>query len=76
MIVTTGKIIKIETLDKYYFERSAETPGLVTVRSASVLRNGNEVLSLPANKNDMERFIAAYRRACEEQIDYRESNVE
>jgi hypothetical protein len=68
LIITTGKSIKIDVGTwALQLERSCETPGLVTVRG-----EGSGVLSLPANLDEAERFIAAYRRAIEEDIPYRE----
>ena len=68
MIVTTGKVIKIEACG-YVFERSCETPGCVTVRG----REGALRLPGPA---EAEKFIAAYRRAVAEDVPYRETGVE
>lgn len=75
MIVTTGRIIKVNAAG-YYFERSAESPGLVTVQSTRDGAASNGSMSLPSNAQDMEKFISAYRRICAEVIEYRESKVE
>lgn len=69
MIVTTGKSIKIDcNAWGLRLVRSCETPGLVTVTD----REG-KTLGLPANEEEAERFIVAYRRAIAEDIPYRES---
>lgn len=74
MIVTTGKHIHIEAASStLILERTAETPGCVTVRHR---RYPDEKLTLPANKGESEEFIAAYRRAINEDIDYRKSDCE
>ena len=70
MIVTTGKIIKIDA-GNFHFERTCETPGAVTLRD----RHGTSI-RLPANTTELERIIAAYRRAATEEIAYRESKAE
>lgn len=73
MIITTGKSIKIDVGTwGLELERSCETPGLVTVRG----EGPNNHLHLPANKQEAERFIAAYRRAIEEDVPYREVRAE
>lgn len=71
MIVCTGKSIKIDVNGYTRLERSCETPGKVDV----IDRDGNRI-SLPANASEAERFILAYRRAIEEDIPYRKSEVE
>lgn len=71
MIITTGKSIKIDVgAWSLQVERSCETPGKVDVRG-----EGGHV-ALPANKAEAERFIAAYRRAIDEDIPYREMKSE
>jgi hypothetical protein len=70
MIVTTGRIIKIDAAE-FFFERTSETPGCVHVRDKKGV-----TLKLPANPREMESWIAAYRRACGEDVGYRESGVE
>lgn len=72
MIVTTGKSIKIDVgCHLLRLERSCETPGAVHVTD----RNGRTVV-LPANDAEREMFIAAYRRACAEDVPYRKSEAE
>lgn len=70
-IVTTGKSIKIDLNGYTRLERSCESPGVVRVWD----REGQSIL-LPANEGEHETFIAAYRRACEEDVPYRKSEVE
>jgi hypothetical protein len=70
MIVTTGKHIKID-VSKIELSRTAETPGLVTVRD----RDG-KTIGLPANKEEAGRFIEAFRRIVDEEVEYRKSEVE
>jgi hypothetical protein len=73
MIVTTGRHIRIEAVSSsIILERTAETPGAVTVTR----RKDGESIWLPANKSDSEEFIAAYRRAISEDIEYREQECE
>jgi hypothetical protein len=71
MIITVGKTVKIETVWGITLTRSCETPGLVTV----ILKDGQH-LKLPANNDEVEGFIAAYRRVVVEDIPYREVRVE
>lgn len=72
MIVTTGKIIKVDLglTYQYNFERTSEAPGICSVSHKGV------TMTLPANIDDMERFIAAYRRAVSEDVGYREMKCE
>jgi hypothetical protein len=73
MIVTTGKHIRIEAASSsIILERTAETPGCVTVS----IRKTGERIKLPANKSESEDFIAAYRRTIAEDISYREQDCE
>ena len=72
MIVTTGKIIKIYVLD-YLMNRDAESPGIVTVHHGKKV---DQSIVLPANEKDMEAFIAAYKRICAENIEYRKKENE
>ena len=68
MIVTTGRIIKIELIreaQSYRLERTSEAPGVVR------LRWRDRLIDLPANLEDAERFINAYRRAIDEDVGYR-----
>lgn len=72
MIVRTGKNIKIDVgAWGLQVERTCETPGKVSVQDGK-----GGYVGLPANLDDSEKFIAAYRRAIAEDIPYRESNVE
>lgn len=71
MIITTGKVIKIDVSGHLRIERSCETPGAVTVTD----RSGKSI-TLPASRDEAERVIAAYRRALVEDIPYRKSEVE
>jgi hypothetical protein len=71
MIVTTGKIVKVETL-QFEFERSCETPGAV-----SVWRKRYEgKLVLPGNLEEAEVFCEAYMRIVREEIEYRKRECE
>lgn len=70
LIVTTGKSIKVE-VGAHRVERSCETPGIVHVYD----REGRYI-SLPVNEGEREAFIAAYRRACAEDVPYKKSEVE
>lgn len=70
MIVTTGRIIKVDA-GNLHFERTCETPGAVTLRDLRGV-----AITLPANPEEVERVIAAYRRAAAEDIAYRESKHE
>ncbi len=73
MIVTTGKIVKIE-VGYYTFERSCEHPGVVRVESKpGTLERG--IIELPANREEAEMLITAYRRAINEDVPYRECGV-
>jgi hypothetical protein len=66
MIVTTGKIIKIDA-GRFTFQRTCEAVGCVTVRDSS-----GTIMALPVNEQESEEFIKAYRRAIAEDIAYRE----
>jgi hypothetical protein len=73
MIITTGRTIKAHLLSgglPYTLERTSATPDVVWVLDQS----GR--LALPGNKDEAERFIAAYRRVLEEEIDYKKEEVE
>jgi len=75
MIVTTGRIIKVETGDavfRYMFERTSETPGSVRVHAV----HQSVTVELPANEADAARFIEAYRRAIKEDVGYRKMENE
>lgn len=74
MIVNVGKRIKIK-VGNYHFERDADGPGVVTVADTRLAYTTN-FIRLPGNPDDAEEFIAAYRRALAEDIDYRKSEVE
>lgn len=74
MLVTTGKVIKIE-IDGIHLERSCETPGKVSVKRND-RGGGPQYLDLPGNPLEAERFIEAYRRALAEDIPYRKMESE
>lgn len=71
MIVTTGKIIKVEIAD-HVFEKSCETPGGVWLRN---IRSG-DALALPGNRSEADRFVKAYLRAVDEEVKYRKRESE
>lgn len=74
MIITTGRIIKVHALlgtVSYRLERSSDSPGHVRVSAGD-----NNHLYLPGDLADAELFIAAYRRALDEAIDYKKEEVE
>lgn len=71
MIVTTGKIIKIQ-VGHLTLERSCEAPGAVRVTSDISIGS----LSLPVESNGSERFIEAYKRILSEDIPYRTMGAE
>jgi hypothetical protein len=71
VIVTTGRIIKVNC-GSWHFERTSETPGAVVL---SLSGDGGSI-TLPGNKMDAEKLIAAYRRVIEEDVGYRKSEVE
>ena len=76
MNITTGKHVRIET-GKFTFDRTAETPGSITVRGKANSRYSEaEVMHLPAQREDAERFIAAYRRIIAEDVEYRKTEWE
>lgn len=69
MIVTTGKSIRVEILafgGCLILFKNADTPGAVSVSG-----KGEGTITLPANPEDMEKFIRAYRRVVEEDVGYR-----
>lgn len=72
MIVTTGEIIKVEAGSELqlHFEKSAETPGLVT------LRIGKDAIGLPGHPKDADAFVKAYLRVVAHDVGYRKSGVE
>ena len=69
-----AQIIKVELPREgnmtFLFERTSEAPGMVR------LRWRDQVIDLPANEQDAERFIAAYRRAIKEDVGYRKQENE
>ncbi len=69
MIVNIGKRIRVDA-GRYQFECDCATPGAVNVTS------DRGSITLPGNADDAERFIAAYRRAVTEPIEYVESESE
>jgi hypothetical protein len=71
MIITTGKMIKIDlsTLN-LLLERNCETPGRVTVCCC------NGKFNLPGNKEEAMKFIKAYERIINEDIEYKEGKCE
>jgi hypothetical protein len=73
VIVTTGKVIKIDE-GKFHFERNSETPGIVMVYGGS--SSDREQLTLPVNVQEMDNFIAAYQRAASEDVGYRKTENE
>ena len=70
MITTVGKHIRVE-IRGYIFERTAEGPGVVTLRV-----RGGGATELPGNAQEAEQFIAAYQRAIKEDVGYREMKAE
>jgi hypothetical protein len=70
MIVTTGRVIKINAGD-LYLERTSEAPGIVVVTD----KRGGRIV-LPANDDDSERFISCFRRAIAEDVGYRKQECE
>jgi hypothetical protein len=77
MIVTTGSVIKIDAgyQNRFNFYRDAEAPGVVILTCKSPGEPSTRI-TLPANDEEMLVFINAYRRAVEEPIAYRKSEVE
>jgi hypothetical protein len=76
MIVTTGRSIKVE-IEGFIFHCSCETPGIVTVTAIGNRRDDeHESITLRAGVDDMEKFIAAYRRCVVEDIPYRKRENE
>jgi hypothetical protein len=75
MIVTTGRIIKVDTTWDLHLERTSEKPGVVTVTRAAKGQE-EQFIELPGNPHDAETFIQAYRRAFAEDVGYRESECE
>lgn len=74
MIVTTGRIIKVELPregnQSYRFERTSDAPGAVH------LQWRDQRIVLPANHAEAEEFITAYRRAITENVGYRTQEAE
>jgi len=64
--VNVGKRIRVET-DSYNFERDASTPGRAIVQAKGT-REGR--IELPGNKVDARRFVEAYLRCVDEDIEY------
>jgi len=75
MNITTGKHIVVESGD-FSFKRTAETPGGVTVTRQAARHQDPQVMGLPAQRDAAERFIAAYRRIIEEDVEYRKVEFE
>jgi hypothetical protein len=72
MIVTTGQIIRIE-VDGYVFERTSETPGLITVVKYNKATSSTERLSL--HVQDVDAFTEAFASIAAEDIAYRKKEV-
>jgi len=75
MLVTTGKIIKVDTTWNMQLERTSEKPGVVKVTRAAKEQEV-QVIELPGNPHDAESFIKAYQRTIDEDIGYRKSESE
>jgi hypothetical protein len=72
MIATTGRHMKVDGPGGYTFERTAESPGMVTLRLRSPRGGGvAELIELPAHASEMEALIAGYRRIVAEEVGYR-----
>jgi hypothetical protein len=71
MIVTTGKIIRVETGD-YLLEKTSETPGRVTLQD----RRLKTRIHLPGNQEIAEALVKAYLRVVEEDVGYRKMECE
>lgn len=65
MIVTTGRIIKIEVCKRIIIQKSCEGPGAIRVT------NDGESITLPGNKEEAQRFVNAYLHAVNADIEYR-----
>jgi hypothetical protein len=70
MVVNIGKRVIVECGD-YTFARDADKPGL----TRAVHRNRGEMM-LPGNTEDARRFVEAYLRCVDEDIEYRKTSVE
>ena len=75
MIVTSGRIVKVEC-GNFLLERTSEAPGIVTVSQRNTHDLVRAQVQLPANPQEMARFIEAYQRTCREDVGYRKSEVE
>lgn len=75
MIVTTGRIVKVEC-GNFLFERTSEAPGIVTVTQRQTHDLVRAQVGLPTHAGEAERFIEAYRRCLNEDVGYRKSEVE
>ncbi len=72
MIVTTGKIIKVDIGFNRGFECSSEAPGMVLYHDA----NQGKMIELPGNKEGAKRFCEAYLRTVNEDLGYRKMENE
>lgn len=73
MLVTKGKLVHVENGD-FKFTRSAETPGKISLQGIGTTWRGE--ISLPGNATDAARFIAAYQRIVDEEVEYRKQEFE
>ena len=76
MIVTTGKIIRVEILGRYTFETTSEAPGgCVLTELPRYDREGGRC-NLPGNLAEAQEFCAAYLRCVAEEVGYRRQECE
>jgi hypothetical protein len=70
MIVNIGKRVIVEC-GEYTFTRDADKPGL-----AFAVHRNRGAMGLPGNPDDARRFVEAYLRCVDEDIEYRKTSVE
>lgn len=69
MLIRRGRVIKIDALweQRWHFERSCESPGIVTVRNKD-----GDCINLPGNAQEAKEFMEAYQKVIDEDISYSE----
>jgi hypothetical protein len=78
MIVTTGKIIVVESgyKESFRFERDSRTPGLVRVEKTRPHQDEPKNFTLPGNKSDARSFTEGYMRCVHENLGFTRNDHE
>jgi len=73
VIVTEAKCVRVES-GKFRFNRTGESPGVVTV-TTEYLQMKSTTFELPADSKNAEDFCRAYLKACRTEVGYRDVTV-